>query len=188
MYSSRTNVLLKSVKLASALSVSVSCRWSQRSSFQSIFLPVYFQAAGADKQSSLLSFIHAVVLFVPLGYLFSRFGLNWFRLTFPVSKLRWFVIISPLSHKRPLILFARRQPIQYFSNTFVRFFSGGCVYFNFRCFLWKTFPSASCARLRRIKKVLTLTIQRENESGRGRRTRTLKNGFGDRYVTITSCP
>ena len=24
--------------------------------------------------------------------------------------------------------------------------------------------------------------------GRGRRTRTLKNGFGDRYVTITSCP
>ena len=25
-------------------------------------------------------------------------------------------------------------------------------------------------------------------SGRGRRTRTLKNGFGDRYVTITSCP
>lgn len=24
--------------------------------------------------------------------------------------------------------------------------------------------------------------------GRGRKTRTLKNGFGDRYVTITSCP
>ena len=24
--------------------------------------------------------------------------------------------------------------------------------------------------------------------GRGRRARTLKNGFGDRYVTITSCP
>lgn len=39
LYSSRTNVLLKSVKLASALSVSVSCRWSQRSSFQSIFKP-----------------------------------------------------------------------------------------------------------------------------------------------------
>ena len=24
--------------------------------------------------------------------------------------------------------------------------------------------------------------------GRGTRTRTQKNGFGDRYVTITSCP
>lgn len=24
--------------------------------------------------------------------------------------------------------------------------------------------------------------------GRGRKARTLKNGFGDRYVTITSCP
>ena len=32
------------------------------------------------------------------------------------------------------------------------------------------------------------TIRRSRRRGRGRRTRTLKNGFGDRYVTITSCP
>lgn len=28
-----------------------------------------------------------MVLFVPLGLLFSRFGLNWFWLTFPVTEV-----------------------------------------------------------------------------------------------------
>ena len=30
--------------------------------------------------------IRTVVLFVPLGFLFSRLGLNWFWLTFPVTE------------------------------------------------------------------------------------------------------
>lgn len=31
--------------------------------------------------------IGTVVLFVPLGWRFSRFGLNYFRLTFPVTEV-----------------------------------------------------------------------------------------------------
>lgn len=31
-------------------------------------------------------------------------------------------------------------------------------------------------------------IAKDVSDGRGRKIRTLKNGFGDRYVTITSCP
>ena len=36
-------------------------------------------------KSSALTVIRTVVLFVPLGWLFSRFGLNYFWLTFPVT-------------------------------------------------------------------------------------------------------
>ncbi len=36
---------------------------------------------------ALLTVIRTVGLFVPLGFLFSRFGLNWFRLAFPVTEL-----------------------------------------------------------------------------------------------------
>lgn len=53
----------------------------------SLIFPVFFQAVGASWQSSLLTIIRTVVLFVPVGYLFSRFGLNWFWLTFPVTEL-----------------------------------------------------------------------------------------------------
>ena len=49
--------------------------------------PVFFQAIGASLKSSLLTVVRTVVLFVPLGYLFSRFGLNWFWLTFPVTEV-----------------------------------------------------------------------------------------------------
>ena len=48
----------------------------------SLIFPVFFQAVGYSLRSSLLT----VVLFVPLGYLFSRFGLTWFWLTFPVTE------------------------------------------------------------------------------------------------------
>ena len=52
----------------------------------SLIFPVFFQAVGASAQSSLLTVIRTVVLFVPLGYLFSRFGLNWFWMTYPVTE------------------------------------------------------------------------------------------------------
>lgn len=53
----------------------------------SLIFPVFFQAVGASLKSSLLTVIRTVVLFVPLGFLFSRFGLTWFWLTFPVTEV-----------------------------------------------------------------------------------------------------
>ena len=53
----------------------------------SLIFPVFFQAVGSSLKSSALTVVRTVVLFVPLGYLFSRFGLNWFWLTFPVTEV-----------------------------------------------------------------------------------------------------
>ena len=53
----------------------------------SLIFPVSFQAVGSSLKSSLLTVIRTVVLFVPLAYLFSRFGLNWFWLTYPVTEV-----------------------------------------------------------------------------------------------------
>ena len=53
----------------------------------SLIFPVFFQAVGASLKSSLLTVIRTVVLFVPLGYLFSRLGLDRFWLAFPVTEL-----------------------------------------------------------------------------------------------------
>lgn len=53
----------------------------------SLTYPVFFQAVGSSLKSSLLTVIRTVVLFVPLGYLFSRFGLNYFWLTFPITEI-----------------------------------------------------------------------------------------------------
>lgn len=58
----------------------------------SLTFPVFFQAVGFSLKSSLLTVIRTVVLFVPLGFLFSRFGLNWFWMTFPVTDLLTSVI------------------------------------------------------------------------------------------------
>lgn len=52
----------------------------------SLTYPVFFQAVGASFKSSLLTIIRTVFLFVPLGFLFSRFGLNWFWMTYPVTE------------------------------------------------------------------------------------------------------
>lgn len=52
----------------------------------SLIFPVFFQALGQALKSSLLTIIRTVVLFVPLGFLFSRFGLHSFWLTFPVTE------------------------------------------------------------------------------------------------------
>ena len=51
----------------------------------SLTFPVFFQAVGQGLKRSLLTIVRTVVLFVPLGFLFSRFGLTWFWLTFPLS-------------------------------------------------------------------------------------------------------
>ncbi|HCF83240.1 MAG TPA: MATE family efflux transporter, partial [Ruminococcaceae bacterium] len=51
----------------------------------SLTYPVLFQAVGKSLKSSLLTIIRTVVLFVPLAYLFSRFGVDYFWLTFPVT-------------------------------------------------------------------------------------------------------
>ena len=53
----------------------------------SLVFPVFFQAVGAAVKSSLLTVVRTVVLFVPLGALFSRFGLEQFWLTFPVTEV-----------------------------------------------------------------------------------------------------
>ena len=53
----------------------------------SLIFPVFLQAIGASLKSSLLTIIRTVILFVPLGFLFSRFGLTWFWLTFPVTEI-----------------------------------------------------------------------------------------------------
>ena len=52
-----------------------------------LIFPVFFQAIGSGLKSSLLTIIRTLVLFVPLGYVFSRFGLNWFWLTFPITEI-----------------------------------------------------------------------------------------------------
>lgn len=53
----------------------------------SLIFPVFFQAVGSSLKSSFLTIIRTVCLFVPLGYVFSRFGLNWFWFTYPVTEV-----------------------------------------------------------------------------------------------------
>ncbi len=52
----------------------------------SLIFPVFFQSVGSGITSSMLTIVRTVVLFVPLGYVFSRFGLEWFWLTFPTTE------------------------------------------------------------------------------------------------------
>ncbi len=51
----------------------------------SLTYPVLFQAVGRSLTSSAMTIIRTVCLFVPLAYLFSRFGLAYFWLTYPVT-------------------------------------------------------------------------------------------------------
>lgn len=53
----------------------------------SLIFPVFFQAVGHALKSSMLTIVRTVLLFVPLGYLFSRLGLTYFWLTYPVTEL-----------------------------------------------------------------------------------------------------
>lgn len=51
----------------------------------SLIFPVFFQAVGQGLKSSLLTIVRTVFLFVPLGYVFSCFGLDAFWFTFPAT-------------------------------------------------------------------------------------------------------
>lgn len=53
----------------------------------SLIFPVFFQAVAAGMKSSILTVVRTVLLFVPLGYVFSGFGLTFFWMTFPVTEL-----------------------------------------------------------------------------------------------------
>ncbi|HBI51976.1 MAG TPA: MATE family efflux transporter [Ruminococcaceae bacterium] len=53
----------------------------------SLIFPVFFQAVGSALKSSLLTVIRTVLLFVPLGLVFSLFGLDMFWLTYPVTEV-----------------------------------------------------------------------------------------------------
>lgn len=46
-----------------------------------------YAGVGSSLKSSLLTVLRTMVLFVPLGYVFSRFGLNWFWMTYPVTEV-----------------------------------------------------------------------------------------------------
>lgn len=59
--------------------------WSFLPLVTSLTYPVLFQAVGQPIKSSALTVIRTVVLFVPLGYLFSLIGLDYFWLTYPVT-------------------------------------------------------------------------------------------------------
>ena len=52
----------------------------------SLIFPVFFQALDMPIKSSILTIVRTLVLFVPLGFLFSLIGLNYFWLTFPITE------------------------------------------------------------------------------------------------------
>ena len=69
----------------------------------SLTFPVFFQALGHAVKSSILTIIRTVFLFIPLAYLFSRFGLNYFWLRFFNSRATSIIlppeeIISSTTH------------------------------------------------------------------------------------------
>lgn len=53
----------------------------------SLTFPVFFQAVGRGIQSIILTVLRTVVLFVPLGFIFSNISLETFWLTFPVTEI-----------------------------------------------------------------------------------------------------
>lgn len=59
--------------------------WSFIPLVTSLTYPVLFQAVGKSFKSSILTIIRTVVLFVPLGYLLSLIGLDYFWLTYPIT-------------------------------------------------------------------------------------------------------
>ncbi len=70
----------------------------------SLTFPVLFQAVGKSLESSALTIIRTVCLFVPLAYIFSRFGLEYFWLTYPVTDTIVSIMGFFMSHrffKRP---------------------------------------------------------------------------------------
>lgn len=72
--------------------------WSFLPLVTSLTYPVLFQAVGKSFRSSLLTVIRTVVLFVPLGYLFSLIGLDYFWLTYPITDLTTTIVGCILCH------------------------------------------------------------------------------------------
>lgn len=52
----------------------------------SLIFPVFYQALGLGIKSMALTIIRTVILFVPVGYVLSLFGLEFFWLTFPITE------------------------------------------------------------------------------------------------------
>ncbi len=77
----------------------------------SLTFPVFFQAVGQSLKSSILTVIRTVVLFVPLGFLFSRFGLDRFWLTFPVTELVT-TVVGLLFYRRFLYTDMKKEAFQ----------------------------------------------------------------------------
>ena len=73
----------------------------------SLIFPVFFQAVEYSLKSSLLTVIRTVVLFVPLGYIFSRWGLHSFWLTFPVTEVVTTAVGFAFYHQ-----FQKRFPVE----------------------------------------------------------------------------
>lgn len=53
----------------------------------SLIFPVFYQALGLGVKSMALTIIRTMVLFVPVGYVLSLFGLDYFWLTFPITEV-----------------------------------------------------------------------------------------------------
>lgn len=53
----------------------------------SLTFPVFFQAIGCGIKSIILSVLRQIVLFVPIGFLLSLLGLNYFWLTYIISEI-----------------------------------------------------------------------------------------------------
>lgn len=53
----------------------------------SLIFPVYFQALGYGLKSIVLTIIRTVCLFVPVGYVLSLLGLEYFWMTFPITEI-----------------------------------------------------------------------------------------------------
>ncbi|MBR1723124.1 MAG: hypothetical protein IJ727_11720 [Treponema sp.] len=52
----------------------------------SLMSPLFFRLWDLSFKSSFLTVLRTVILFVPLGYVFSRLGLDFFWLTFPITE------------------------------------------------------------------------------------------------------
>ncbi|MDO5522133.1 MAG: MATE family efflux transporter [bacterium] len=52
----------------------------------SLIFPVFYQAIGYGIKSMALTVIRTMVLFVPVGYVLSLFGLEYFWMTFPITE------------------------------------------------------------------------------------------------------
>lgn len=58
----------------------------------SLMIPIFFQAIGYSKESILLTILRQIVLFVPVAYVLSLFGLQAVWFTFPLTEIATAVV------------------------------------------------------------------------------------------------